>query len=120
MNTILVVLLVLAGVALLLVELFLIPGFGVAGISGFGCLTGAVVLAYMFLGTMAGYITLAACVILSVIAVWGFIKSKALDKMALETQIDGKVKLADNRLKQTNPPEQTVIEQKEPNNQTTE
>lgn len=98
MNTILVVLLVLAGVALLLVELFLIPGFGMAGISGFGCLIGAVVLAYMYLGKMAGYITLAACLLLSAIAVWGFVKSKALDKMALDTKIEGKVTLADNRL----------------------
>ena len=35
MNTFLVVLLVLAGVALLLMEMFLLPGFGIAGISGF-------------------------------------------------------------------------------------
>ncbi len=99
MNIFLVVLLVLAGVALLLAEMFLLPGFGIAGVSGFGCLVGAVVVAYWKLGLMAGYITLGACVVLSALAIWGFLRSRALDKMALDTQIDGHVELADNKLK---------------------
>ena len=99
MNIFLVVLLVLAGVALLLAEMFLLPGFGIAGVSGFGCLVGAVVVAYWKLGLMAGYITLGACVVLSALAIWGFLRSRALDKMALDTQIDGHVELEDNKLK---------------------
>ena len=99
MNTFLVVLLVLAGVALLLLEMFLLPGFGIAGVSGFACLVGAVVLAYMWLGKLAGYITLGACLVLSGVAIWGFMRSHALDKMALDAKIDGQVKLADNKLK---------------------
>jgi len=98
MNTILVVLLVLAGVALLLMEMFLLPGFGIAGVSGFACLIGAVVLAWMRIGHMAGLITLGACVLLTVLAIWGFMRSKALDKMALDTKIDGHVELANNKL----------------------
>ena len=92
MEYFLVVLLVLAGVALLLTEMFLIPGFGIAGVFGFGCLIGAVVLA------TAGYITLGACVLLSALAVWGFLRSRALDKMALDTKVDGHVELANNKL----------------------
>ena len=99
MNTILVVLLVLAGVALLLMEMFLLPGFGIAGISGFACLIGSVVVAWIYLGRLAGYITLGACVLLSGLAIWGFLRSRALDKMALDTKIDGHVELADNKLK---------------------
>ena len=98
MNIFLVVLLVLAGVALLLAEMFLLPGFGIAGISGFACLIGAVVVAYLAISSMAGYITLAACVILSGLAIWGFVRSDALDKMALDTKIDSHVELADNKL----------------------
>ncbi len=98
MNIFLVVLLVLAGVALLLAEMFLIPGFGVAGVSGFGCLIGAVVLAWMWIGATAGYITLGACVVLSGLAIWGFLRSKALDKMALDTKVEGHVELANNKL----------------------
>ncbi len=101
MNIVLVVLLVLAGVALLLAELFLLPGFGIAGVSGFGCLIGAVVVAYLVIGRLAGYITLGACIVLSALAIWGFVRSHAIDKMALDTKIDGQVKLADNKLKKT-------------------
>jgi hypothetical protein len=34
---------------------------------------------------------LAACVLLCAIAVWVFVKSKAMDKMALDTKIEGGV-----------------------------
>ena len=99
MNVFLVVLLVLAGVALLLMEMFLLPGFGIAGIGGFGCLIAAVVLAWLWIGEMAGYITLAACLLLSGLAIWGFLHSHALEKMALDSKIDSHVELADNKLK---------------------
>ena len=98
MNVFLVVLLVLAGVALLLAEMFLLPGFGIAGISGFACLIGAVVMAWLWIGKTAGYITLGACLFLSALAVWGFLRSRALDKMALDTKVDGHVELANNKL----------------------
>ncbi len=100
MNVFLVVLLVLAGVALLLMEMFLLPGFGIAGISGFACLIGAIVLAWLWIGRMAGYITLAACLVLSGLAIWGFLRSRALDKMALDSTIDSHVELANNKLKE--------------------
>ena len=99
MNVFLVVLLVLAGVALLLMEMFFLPGFGVAGIGGFAALVGAVVLAWLKIGHVAGYITLGACLILSGLAIWGFLRSKALDKMALDSKIDSHVELASNKLK---------------------
>ena len=113
MNTILVVLLVLAGVALLLMEMFLLPGFGIAGISGFGCLLGAVIVAWVCLGRLAGYITLASCVVLSAVAIWGFLRSKALDKMALDTKIDGHVELANNKLKNEEPKAADETEKKD-------
>ena len=110
MNIFLVVLLVLAGVALLLMEMFLLPGFGIAGIGGFGCLIGAVVLAWLWISSMAGYITLAACLVLSGLAIWGFLRSHALDKMALDTKIESHVELAPNKLKE--PKEQNADSEK--------
>jgi len=80
-------------------EMFLLPGFGIAGISGFACLVGAVVVAWVYMGHVAGLITLGACVLVSALAIWGFLRSKALDKMALDTKIDGHVELANNKLK---------------------
>ena len=104
MDIFLVVLLVLAGVALLLMEMFLLPGFGIAGVSGFACLVGAVIVAWVYMGRVAGYITLASCLVLSALAIWGFLRSNALDKMALDTKIDGHVKLANNKLKHEHKP----------------
>ena len=102
MNIFLVVLLVLAGVALLLMEMFLLPGFGIAGVGGFGFLIAAVVWAWIKISHLAGLITLGACLVLSGLAIWGFVRSKALDKMALDSKIDSHVKLANNKLKVEN------------------
>ena len=91
---ILTVILVLFGVGLLLAEMFLLPGFGIAGIFGLASLVAAVVIAYLKLVALwawAGHVTLVACVLLCAIAVWVFVKSKAMDKMALDTKIEGGV-----------------------------
>ena len=91
---ILTIILVLFGVGLLLAEMFLLPGFGVAGIFGILSMVGAVGIAYLKLTALwawAGHITLAACVVLCAIAIWVFVKSKAMDKMALDTKIEGGV-----------------------------
>ena len=90
----LTIILVLFGVGLLLAELFLLPGFGIAGFFGIASLIAAVVIAYIKLAVLwawAGHVTLAACVVLCAIAIWVFIKSKAMNKMALETKIEGGV-----------------------------
>ena len=112
MNIFLVVLLVLAGVALLLMEMFLLPGFGIAGIGGFGCLIASVVLAWLWIGHLAGYITLAACLVLSGLAIWGFLRSKALDKMALDSKIDSHVEMAHNKLAKDEKVEKKSVKKK--------
>ena len=91
---ILTIILVLFGIGLLLAEMFLLPGFGIAGIVGIASLIASVVIAYVKLAILwawAGHVTLAACVLLSAIAVYAFVKSKALNKMALDTKIEGGV-----------------------------
>ena len=112
MNVFLVVLLVLAGVALLLMEMFLLPGFGIAGISGFGCLAAAIVWAWMQLGHLAGILTLLACLVLSGLAIWGFLRSKTLDKMALDSKIDSHVELANNKLKEKEEQNEQIVNDK--------
>jgi len=94
MNIILVVILGLVGVGLLLLELFLLPGFGVAGISGIVAAIASIVLAYTTIGHTAGTITLVAEGILSLIAIIVFFRSRAIEKMALDTTIDSQVGLA--------------------------
>ena len=74
--------------------MFLLPGFGIAGITGFLSLAGAVAAAYLRIGATAGHITLAAAIVAAALAVYGFLKSHALQKMALDTSIDSQVTLA--------------------------
>ena len=94
MDIALVVILIVAGGILLLLELFLLPGFGIAGVAGFLSLAGAVAAAYLRIGAVAGHITLAAAIVAAALAVYGFIRSHTLQKMALDTSIESKVELA--------------------------
>lgn len=90
MEITIVLLLLLMGIIFFLLELFLIPGISVAGIAGTVFMGGAVYYAYTAGGNTAGHLTLAGGVILLAIAVWIFIRSKALEKMSLKAEIDGK------------------------------
>lgn len=95
MNILILVLLAVAGVVLLVLELFFIPGMGIAGIAGGGCLIGAVVYAYMVIGATAGHITFFVVLATTIVAVYAFYKSRAIEKMGLDAKIDDKVELAD-------------------------
>ena len=95
MNILILILLSLAGVLLLVLELFLIPGVGIAGIAGGGCLVGAVVYAYMVIGATAGHIMFFVVLAATIVSIYLFYKSKAIEKMGLDAKIDDKVELAD-------------------------
>ena len=90
MEITIVLLLLLMGVIFFLLELFLIPGISVAGIAGTVFMGGAVYYAYTAVGSTAGHLTLAGGVLLLAIAVWIFIRSKALERMSLKAEIDSK------------------------------
>ena len=93
MDIVLVSILALCGIGLLVVEIFLIPGVGLAGISGFLCMAAAIFCAYHYIGAIAGHITMASLIVLSAIAIWLFLRSRMLERMALKTDIDSKVDL---------------------------
>lgn len=96
MNIAIVILLLVFGIGLLVAEMFLLPGFGIAGLSGFACLAGSVVVAYLKLAPVypwAGHVTLAAALVLTGLAIYGFIKSRAIEKMSLDTSIDSQVEM---------------------------
>lgn len=95
MELLIVILLVVFGVGFLIAELFLLPGFGIAGLFGFGMLIASVVVAYKYLGSLAGHITLGAVLLLSIVATYVFFKSRVVEKMGLDAQIDSKVGLAE-------------------------
>lgn len=95
-----VALLALAGIIFLLIEIFLLPGFGIAGIGGIVLLIGSIFYAYSYIGATAGTITLFATIILLGGTFFWLIKSKSLRKIALTTDITETVDNSD--LKQIN------------------
>ena len=90
MEIVVILILLLVAVGLLLVEMFLIPGISIAGIGGLLFLGGAVYYAYAFISPEAGHLTLVAAFVMMTVAIVIFVRSKALEKMSLKTEIDGK------------------------------
>ncbi|GAB1415495.1 hypothetical protein MASR2M117_09010 [Paludibacter sp.] len=90
MEIAVVIILLVIAIALLLIEIFLIPGISIAGIAGILFMGGAVYYAFSFIGASAGRFTILAAFILMGIAILIFVRSKALEKMSLKTDIDSK------------------------------
>ena len=91
MNIAVIVSLVVLGIIFILLELFFLPGISLASIGGLICFAAAVVLAYVKIGATAGTITLIAALVATALSVWWFFRSKALDRMSLQSSIDATV-----------------------------
>jgi len=90
-----VVALILVGILFMLAEIFLLPGISVAGIAGAIFLIGGIVYSYLFIGSTAGNITLAASAIAMGASFFLLLKSKSLRRISLETNIESKVDNSD-------------------------
>ncbi|MGN0187837.1 MAG: NfeD family protein [Paludibacteraceae bacterium] len=84
----LIVLFMLLGIGFLLLELFLIPGISVGGFAGIAFVVASVWYAFATMSTTVGCITLACGLVTLSIAVWLFVRSRALDKMSLKAEVD--------------------------------
>lgn len=91
MDILIIATLIIAAVILLLVELFVIPGISISGILAGGCLLYANYYAFTYMGETAGFCTLALSAIACIGSLIGFMRSKTLDKIALQKDIDSKV-----------------------------
>ena len=94
-DLIIVTLVILLGIIFLLAEIFLLPGITISGIAGFIFLIGGIAYAYMYMGTMAGNMTLIISAFLIMGSFLYFIKSKSLRRISLTTNIDSKVDMSD-------------------------
>ena len=90
-----VVILILVGILMLLLEILVIPGSGVAGIIGFGLMVAGIWLAYARIGVQAGHITLGVTVGVNIIGLLLALRSKTWNKAMLSTKIEGKVRTID-------------------------
>ena len=78
-DLIIVALVILLGIIFLLLEIFLLPGMTVSGIAGFIFLVGGITYAYMYMGPVAGNLSLAISGLLLAGSFIYFIKSKSLN-----------------------------------------
>lgn len=97
MSWTIIVSLIFIGLLFLVLEVLVIPGTGLVGIAGFGMLVFGIYESYHIYGANAGHITLAASVVLTVLALYFSLKSKTWDRMMLSKNIDGKVNVIDEQ-----------------------
>jgi len=86
----LIIVLILVGILLLLAEILLIPGVGVAGVLGLGSLIASCYIAFRDLGTAAGIIVTIFNVCLVVASLVFVLRSKTWKKLELDEVIDKK------------------------------
>lgn len=91
MDVFIIIALIMAGIILILIELFLIPGISIAGILGSGCLIYANYFAFSNMGYNAGFLTLGISVITSIGSLIWFMRSKTLDRISLKTNINSTI-----------------------------
>ena len=91
MGTLIIIALILAGLLLFAVEVFLIPGISLAGIASGVSILYAIYYAFSTLGTQAGFITLGASAIgIAGVTLW-FMRSKTVDRLALNHTLNFKL-----------------------------
>lgn len=95
LGIIIIISLILLGVALIMAEIFLLPGISIAGFAGGIFMVGSIVYAFYYMNSTTGYITIVANIIICSFAFLYLIKSNALDRIALKTDIESKVDQSD-------------------------
>ena len=86
-SLLIVILLFVAGVVLLSLEAFVIPGFGVVGILGIAAFVGAAVIAWLQLGWLEGVASLVASVGVLGLLLWSAPRSKTGQAMILQQSV---------------------------------
>ena len=82
-----IIILALLALCLGVVEIFIIPGFGVSGIAAILCALADVVLIYQFYGFLPAVLSVAAALVLLGLMLWWVSRSRMLDRMALPSTI---------------------------------
>ncbi len=91
-----IIILILVGILMLLLEILVIPGSGVAGIIGFALMVAGIWLAYSRQGVQAGNITLAITLGVNLIGLILALRSKTWNKVMLKSRISSKVRTIDH------------------------
>jgi membrane-bound ClpP family serine protease len=90
-----VILLIIIGIAMLVLEITVIPGAGVAGIIGFLMMVGGIWFAYTRIGFFEGNIVLISTFVINIVGITFTLRSKTWKKAMLKTEITSKVNVVD-------------------------
>ena len=90
--------LIIIGLLLLVLEILVIPGTGIVGVLGFGCLAFAIYSTYTHFGNIAGHITVGSTALLQFIGIYLSIRSNTWKKLALKSEIKSKVNIIDEKV----------------------
>jgi len=96
MTLTVIILFILLGFGLVLLEIFLLPGF-IVGITGVGLMLISIVSAYSF-GSHTGNCVLGVAMLCSVLLTYLVFKKNTWKKVTLHTSIQGKVNTLDDKL----------------------
>ncbi|MDA3943926.1 MAG: hypothetical protein PF694_10360 [Bacteroidetes bacterium] len=89
--------LIFVGLLMVLLEILVIPGGGVAGILGFALMVVAVFLGYSRFGTPEGHYILAGTLLLNIAFLVLALRSKTWDRLMLVKNVDSRVNLVDDK-----------------------
>ena len=87
----LIITLILVGILLLIIEILVIPGVGLAGILGLLSIVGGVVLSFIQYDSVTGFVVSSITAVALVIMVVLILRSKTWKKLTLKDNIDARV-----------------------------
>lgn len=87
----LIILLILTGILLIILEILVIPGITVAGLSGLGLMVGGVYISYSKFGTATGSWVLFSTLLITVALILWALRSKTWKRFSLDTEISNNV-----------------------------
>lgn len=87
----LIILLILTGILLIILEILVIPGITVAGLSGLGLMVGGVYISYNKFGSITGNWVLFSTLLMTVLLVLWALRSKTWKRLSLNTEISNNV-----------------------------
>lgn len=91
MDIIIIASLIIVGIVLMVVEMLLIPGFGISGLGAIAAFGYANYYAFTELGNLAGFITLFASLVTAIFVIIFVLRSKTIDKLELNKKIESTV-----------------------------
>jgi membrane-bound ClpP family serine protease len=97
MSILFIILIILTGLALLVLEVFVIPGFTITGVAGFILLGLGIYLTYTEFGSTLGHISVAGSALAFGLLLYVATRNSTWKRMALHTTIDSSVEAIDNQ-----------------------